>query len=247
MPILQDDDMETHRLGGSGFQFSAAKISTLGATEYTLFGLAVDTSGSVKRFGQEIEACLKSVIESCQRSPRADNLMARVITFNHKVNELHGFRPLTDCHLGGYAGSVVPDGGTALYDASTSLIESVAAYGRSLISQDYWANGIVCVITDGVDEHSTFTSKAVREALEQARQGEALESLVSILIGVNVVDPMVERKLMEFKDEAGFTQYVQTADASPKTLAKLAGFISKSVSSQSQSLGTKAASQPITF
>lgn len=247
MPTLQDDSMETHRIGGSGFQFSATKIANLGATEYTLFGLAVDTSGSVSPFGQEIEAALKSVVESCQRSPRADNLMARVITFNHELHEVHGFKPLTDCHLGNYTGVVKPGGGTALYDASATLIDSVAAYGRSLISQDYWANGIVCVITDGQNEHGTLTAKSVKEALERAKNGEALESMVSILIGVNVQSPAVQRALEAFKTEAGFTQYVQTTDATPKTLAKLAGFISKSVSSQSQSLGTKAASQPITF
>jgi len=239
--------METHRLGGSGFQFSATKISNLGATEYTLFGLAVDSSGSVSGFKGEIEACVKSVIESCQRSPRADNLMARVITFDHQIEEVHGFTPLADCHLAKYAGILNRSGGTVLYDASTTLIESVATYGRSLIQQDYWANGIVCVITDGQNEHGTLTVKSVRAALEQAKQGECLESLVSILIGVNVTSPTVQRALEAFKSEAGFTQYVQTSDANPKTLAKLAGFISKSVSSQSQSLGTKMASQPVTF
>lgn len=244
MPVL-DDTMEQHSLGGSGFQFSATKISNLGATEYTLFGLACDKSGSVSGFGQDIEAALKSVIESCQRSPRADNLMARVITFDSRVSEVHGFKPLADCHLANYTGVIQPGGGTALYDASASLIDSVAAYGKSLLAQDYAANGIVCVVTDGYDEHSTLGVNAVKEALERAMQSESLESLVSILIGVNVTNSTIQRKLEAFKNEAGFTQYVQTSDASPKTLAKLAGFISKSVSSQSQSLGTKAASQPI--
>lgn len=247
MPILKDDDsMEQHKLGGSGFSFSATKVSNLGATEYTLFGLAADVSGSVGPFGPEIEACLKSVIESCQHSPRADNLMARVVTFNHHTNEIHGFKPLTDCHVASYTGRINPGGGTALYDASANLIQSLASYGKTLISQDYAANGVVCIITDGYDEGSTLTAKSVKEALADAMQSESLESLVSILIGVNVTNPTISRKLLEFKDAAGFTQYVETKDASPKTLAKLAGFISKSVSSQSQSLGTKAASQPIT-
>jgi hypothetical protein len=245
---MSTESMETHRLGGSGFQFSATKLSQLGATEYTLFGLAVDVSGSVGGFGTEIEACLKSVIESCSRSPRADNLQARVVLFNHHLTELHGFKPLADCHTGTYTGKVQPGGGTALYDACATLVDSVAAYGKQLIDQDYSANGIVVIITDGLENgNSTLTVNAVKAAIENARKGESLESVVSILIGVNVTDPMVASGLQSFKDLAGFTQYVELSDASPKTLARLAGFISKSVSSQSQSLGTKAASQPITF
>jgi hypothetical protein len=240
--------MEQHNIGGgSGFQFSATKISTLGATEYTLFGIAADTSGSVMVFGAEIEACLKSVIESCRRSPRADNLMARVLSFNHHATELHGFRPLADCHLAGYDGCIKTGGGTALYDTSVNLIESLATYGKQLIAQDYAANGIVVILTDGMDEHSTLTVKEVKAAFDRAMQSESLESLVSILIGVNVTDQRVSQYLEKFKTEAGFTQYVETKDASPKTLAKLAGFISKSVSSQSQAVGTKGPSQPITF
>lgn len=250
MPIFNDDDMEQHGAsgGGSGFQFSATKISTLGATEYTLFGIAADVSGSVIPFGKEIEACVKSVVESCQRSPRADNLMARYTTFNHlKPNEIHGFKPLADCHLAGYDGSVKTGGGTALYDASANMIDSLATYGKQLMAQDYAANGIVVVLTDGMDEHSTLGAKDVKASLENAMQGESLESLVSILIGVNVTDSRVSQSLQAFKTEAGFTQYIETKDASPQTLAKLAGFISKSVSSQSQAVGTKGPSQPITF
>lgn len=247
MPILNDDDsMETHKVVG-GFQFSATKLANLGATEYTLFGLAVDTSGSLHGFDAELEGCLRSVIESCQHSPRADNLMARVLRFSSRTEEVHGFRPLADCHPGLYAGVTKTGGSTCLYDTTVDLVGSVAAYGKTLLAQDYAANGIICVITDGIDECSTFGVADVKRAFAEALSNESLESLASLLIGVNVTNPQVSAYLKEFKDRAGFAQYVEAQDASPKTLAKLAGFISKSVSSQSQSLGTKTASQPITF
>jgi hypothetical protein len=246
MPILSDDDsMETHQTGVGGFQFSATKIGNLGATEYTLFGLAVDRSGSLTGFAAELEACVKSVIESCQHSPRADNLMARVLAFSTKAEEIHGFRPLTDCHPKLYDGSTHTGGSTCLYDTTVDLVESVGAYGKQLLSQDYATNGIVVIVTDGIDECSTLGVKQVKEAFARALQSECLESLASILIGVNVTNTTVSNYLKRFKDEAGFAQYVEAKDASPKTLAKLAGFISKSVSSQSQSVGSKAPSQPL--
>jgi hypothetical protein len=61
MPIFSDEDMEQHSSGGgSGFQFSATKISTLGATEYTLFGVAADVSGSVQAFGKRSSPASKA-------------------------------------------------------------------------------------------------------------------------------------------------------------------------------------------
>ena len=80
---------------------------------------------------------------------------------------------------------------TALYDASVNLVDSLAVYGKQLISQDYAANGIVVILTDGMDEHSTLTAKSVKEAFSRAMVGESLESLVSILIGINVTDQRV--------------------------------------------------------
>lgn len=247
MPLFDDDTQESFKANGSGFQFSGISINQLGASEYTLFGIACDTSSSVAPFAAEIEGCLKSSIESCQRSPRVDNLLARFVTFNSQISEQHGFRPLADCHLGSYTGSIKPGGTTVLYDAAVNLVDSLATYGKSLIDGDYIANGIVVIITDGMDVGSTLGVRQVKEAMDRAMMSESLESLVTILVGVNVTHPDVSRFLKELKDQAGFTQYVEAADASSKTLAKLANFISKSVSSQSQSVGSGSPSQVITF
>jgi hypothetical protein len=246
MPLFNDDNASSFK-SGSGFHFSGTNINNLGASEYTLVGFACDVSSSVSDFAGEIEGCLISALEGCQKSPRADNLLARVLTFNNKISEEHGFRPLMDCHLANYKGVIKPSGTTALYDASINLIDSLATYGKDLTSRDYTANGIVVILTDGMDVGSTFNAKAVKDALDRAKKSEALESIVTILIGINVTDPQVSQFLKAFKDEAGIGQYVEAKDASPKTFAKIAGFISKSVSSQSQSIGTGAASQPITF
>ena len=77
---------------------------------------------------------------------------------------------------------------------------------------------------------------------------EALESTMSVLIGVGVGDYAdVSNYLDEFKKEAGLGQYIEIKNANDKTLAKLADFISKSVSSQSTALGSGSMSQPLNF
>lgn len=247
MPLFDNDDMSSFKATGSGFQFSATNISSLGASEYTLVGIACDRSTSVSAFAAEIEGCLKSSLEGCQKSPRVDNLLVRLLAFNHKVSEEHGFRPLADCHLAKYDGFLKPGGTTSLYDASVDLVDSLATYGKSLIDQDYTVNGLVCILTDGEDIGSTLKARDVKAAMDRALKSEALESLVTILIGINVQDLRISQFLQDFKKTAGFSQYIEAKDSSPKTFAKVAGFISKSVSSQSQSVGSKVASQPIAF
>lgn len=247
MPIFDDDDQDSFKANGSGFNFSGVKTDNLGASEYTLVGIAADCSGSVYGFAKEIEGCLKSSLEGCQKSPRVDNLLVRALRFETNRDELHGFRPLADCHLANYDGCIQIGGATVLYDASVDLIDSLATYGKHLQSQEYTANAIAVVLTDGMDQGSKLSANEVKAAVARARQSESLESIMTILIGINVTQPTVSQYLNRFKTEAGFDQYIEAADATPKTFAKIAGFISKSVSSQSQALGSGGPSQPITF
>jgi hypothetical protein len=71
--------------------------------------------------------------------------------------------------------------------------------------------------------------------------------MMTILVGVNVNDPQVSQCLKDLKDQAGFTQYVELKDATASSLAKLADFVSKSISAQSQALGTGGPSQSLAF
>lgn len=245
MPLFSDA-MENHNLSNN-YGFSAVPTDDLGASEYTLALIVADISSSVIDFRDEIEACVKHIVEACRAAPRADNLMLRTVMFNTKVDEFHGFKPLMDCAPDDYSGCIQPGGMTALYDATHNGLESVISYGKTLVESDYDCNAIVVVVSDGMDNASTYGPEQVKQVLSQAMKDENLESLVTILVGVNVTDPTVSQYLKDFNDRAGFTQYVEVGDASGKTLARLANFVSKSISNQSQALGTGGASTPINF
>lgn len=240
---LTDANLEAKKLAVGNYGFSATKISALGASEYTLVTIVQDVSLSVGGFKTEMETCLAEVLAACRFSERCDNLLVRFITFNSTVKEVHGFQPLADC----IPYTLDCTGTTALFDAAENAVRAEAAYGRDLIANDFSANGIVAIITDGDDNASTFRAKAVAAAISEAEGKEVLESLLTILVGVNVTLPDISAKLASFKDEAGLSQYVELKDASSKTLAKLARFISKSISSQSKALGTGAVSAPLTL
>lgn len=249
MPRLGNSDptMETHTVGASNFQFSAKRIDELGASEYTLALLVIDCSPSITDFANDMEKVVKEVAKACRRSPRADNLMLRVVTFNSSVDEFHGFKPLSECNEDDYDGCIRPRGLTALYDAVYNGVQSLVQYGRDLTSNDFDVNAAVFVITDGMDNQSKLTREMVKDAMKEAVKTESMESIISVLIGVNTIADQLGDYLKEFTDEAGFTQYVEIKDATEKQLAKLGQFISQSISSQSQALGTGGASQSLSF
>ncbi len=247
MPRLNDATLEVMNLKGTSYQYSATRIDHLGATEYTLVSVVVDISGSVYRFGNELEKCLQQVIEACRKSPRADNLLIRILLFNNKLEELHGYKLLTSCNIDDYKNVLKPGGETALYDATYNAVEATLAYGETLNKNDFAVNAIVFILTDGMDNVSTYGTTKVKEVLANAVSGEKVESMVSILVGVNVSQPEVDRYLDLFRTEANINQYVKIDEATPQKLAKLAEFVSKSISSQSQALKSGAPSQLLTI
>jgi uncharacterized protein YegL len=244
MPRLTDD-LEQHKPALGNYGFSAVRLEDLGATEYTLVTVAVDSSLSVGGFVADLEKCIQSIVNSCKLSPRADNLQLRLVEFNSRVGEIHGFKLLESCNLNDYVNIINPRGTTALYDATENAVTSTAVLGEKLTKNDFDANGIVFVITDGEENNSAIGLSSVVESFQNVAKKECLESLVSILIGVNITDTYVAQALQSFNDDAGFDKYVELDNADPKTLAKLAEFVSKSISSQSQSLGTGGPSKDI--
>ena len=228
----------------STFGFSAVDINSLGATEYTLVGLVVDCSGSVSGFRKEEEAAIKEIVAACRKSPRADNLMLRYTLFDSRVMENHGFKLLMNCNPSDYDGTIPSGGATALFDAAVDGVDALARYGDQLQKNDMNANAILFIITDGANCAGTMTANEVKKAVDRARKSEHLESITTILIGVNL-DPNVSGLLADFVRDAGLDQFVNIGDANQKTLARLAAFVSKSISSTSQALGTGGPSQTL--
>lgn len=246
MPKLKDATMEKGTIGGiQAFAFSGTKIERLGASEYTLVTVAVDRSGSTLPFADELRQTLITAVESCQKSPRANFLLLRLIIFSDSlpggIEEIHGFKPLADIDTAAYP-HFQPEGGTPLYDAAYSAIGASNAYAKKLMAQDFLVNGIVFVITDGADTGSRATTTMIKEELERGVVAEEIESLIAVGVGVNA--QRYSSMLGLLKTEAGM-RYIDAGEATKGKLAKLAGFVSQSVSSQSQSLGTGGPSQNI--
>lgn len=233
----------------SGFEFSGVEIGELEASEYTLANILVDETGSVGGFEKDLEKCIKTTVDACKKSPRSENLLMRVGKFGshiaNSVAEIHGFNILSNIDIKNYDGTIQPNGMTPLLDATLDSIETMEAQAKILVDQEYLCNGIFFVITDGGENASKKASfKKIKEAFERIRKTEALESIKSILIGVN--DANCQTELDEFKNKCGIDEYISMGAVTPGKLAKLAQWVSQSVSSTSQALGSGGPSQPIT-
>lgn len=270
MPKFADDTtLEQFKVGTFGF--TAQTINELESSGYTLADIVVDVSGSTSDYTNAMEAALKGAIvalkgdpaQNVKPHPKADSMMIRVTTFSQEVDEVIGYTLLANIELDKLTGSLKPQTTTALFDACVSGAEAAYHYADALRKQDYDCNGIMIVITDGMNNSGRlsagadssgnyYPSKAaydahvgqVRTSLKRPLQDEAMESYVSILIGVNIGS--CQKQLTDFHSGAAFTQpLIALADASPQTIAKIGQFVSQSVSSQSQARGTGGPSQSI--
>lgn len=268
MPRLDldaDESMMVQQIAGmQAFSFSGKRIEHLGATEYTLATIAVDLTGSVQDFAKALRDALTTSMAALKKSPRANNLLVRIIFFNSSigVHEAHGFKPLGDIVVDDYPDFIDPYsqdpgrktadgapikamkiyGSTNLFDATFNAAGATMAYAKTLMDQEFLTNGILIVITDGDDNASTATTRMIRQEIDKGGKSENIESLISILVAVNA--GMYSRQLNDMAKEVGM-QYIDIGDATPGKIAKLGQFVSQSVSSQSQSLGTGGPSQNI--
>ncbi len=229
------------------FAYSAVGVDELGASEYTIVSIAQDTSSSVIDFKSEMEGTLKQIVDACQKSPRSENLLLRLIEFNDNTNELHGFKELSKIASADYDDALNPRGCTALHDSVQNCIEATETYAKQLTDMDYLCNAVVFIVTDGQENVSKIANPdMIRKTISTIRTNENLESLKVILVGVGTEQYILD-DLEQFKNDAGLDQFVKMGEATPAKLAKLADFISRSISSTSQALGSGGTSQDLTF
>jgi len=228
------------------FGFSNIRVGKLEESEYTLVTIIIDVTGSVSDFARLLEDLLEEVVKACKKHPRSEKMLIRILFFNEAVMEIHDFAPLSAIDPSMYKGKIAPAGYTALFDATDNGIEKTLMMSKSLIAQDYDVNGAVYIITDGADNNSRYAScKSIKEKISNSKKSEVIESLFTALIGVNAIQ--CKKYLESFKNDAELTQYIDAGDATANNIAKIAGWISKSVSSVSSVVGSGGPSQPLNF
>ena len=239
----------------SAFGFSAVDPEDMvnPEDEYTLVSLAEDVSPSTSNCRVAMCEGMKVLNLASKRDPRSDKVMVHSAKFGARIEETHGFKPVNDIDENDYTPSSSIGGSTCLYDAIFNAVSACATYAEILDKSDIGTNAIVFVLTDGMDNNSTVGPQTIIDKLSDIRMKEVLESIKIIVLGFH--DPnaadyeknQVKEYLEKLTKELSLDQYVDIGAMTPETAAKVFGFVSKSISSQSQHLGTGGPSQNLTF
>jgi hypothetical protein len=238
MPLMNDVSALDSQNTPHGFQFSNMKIDLLGASEYTIGVVVTDLTGSVGGFHSDLIDVSKSVLEACRKHPKAENFLLRSTVFNSDINvkEIHGFNPVNSIDSTIYDGFPFPSGSTPLMDAHLEACESLYQFGNQLAANQFTVNAVLFIITDGGENSSANRDMdTIKKIMARLRNGDPLESFTAILIGVN--DSYDRATLKQYQVESTIDEYKSIGDATPGSIAKVAQFISKSLSTASQSLG----------
>jgi hypothetical protein len=231
----------------ASYGFSKTRLADFQSSEYTLVDIWADASGSVDGHQASIESAIQTAVESCRKSPRADNLLIRFGVFGSNVVIIHDYKLLKEIKPDEYRNSIVPRGMTALREAASQMFCGFRDAAKSLRDHDYEVNAIGFIITDGDDTASSSGPAGVKQACDDLVASEAVDSYRAVVIAINNSTPHFQRAMEAFASTCGFDQIVDVGNATPEALAKLAKFVGSSISSQSSSLGTGSPSQPVSF
>lgn len=242
--------LQSFTIPGANFGYTGAPIDDLTSFENTLAVTLFDESGSTRAFSRQMELAVKTIVEFLRMSPRADNLIYAHYHFDNGMKEIMGWTPLAQIDPDRFDGCWAGGGCTNLWYSEERVLSFMRDYAQQMGQKRYVCNGILCTLTDGSEYSPPYSEGAgkhesdVKKAFAQTVVCEDLESIVSILIGINP-DQGIQDELQKHAAEVGYTRYLPVEKADAKSLAKIAEFISKSIVSQSQSLGTKGPSTDI--
>jgi len=249
MGLLADEN--TVQIQG-GFEYTNTAIDKLDSTTYTLGTLVIDVTGSLCGWEDELKMIATRIVEKLKGEDTAKNILWRVIIFSSSigVRELHGFRLLQDIDPVRDYPELICGGMTNLFDATGSAIEATLVEGRRLYDEELDVNAITVLLTDGDenDSRKIKTAAEIKEKTDAAIRGEQVESYRTILVGVNTGDKTswathVTKKLNDFKDEAGLTEYIDMKDFDEKAIKKIILQVSSITSDTSKQLGSGGPSQ----
>ena len=237
---------QSFMIPGSNYGYTGMPVENLTSFTNTVAVGLLDESGSTSPFKTQMDNCCKEIVKSLRHSSVADNLIYRQCHFGTNFREHHGYTPLSQLNESMYDGCYQSGGQTMLYDSIVRVINETLHYADLQAQNHYRCNGIIYIITDGADYKSMLNQSDVKDALAKAVSSESLESLMTILIGVND-NSTIQDELRKFQQNVGITQFEFIDTADEKKLARVANLISRSVISQSQHVNSGGPSQTLQF
>ncbi|MFA5186054.1 MAG: hypothetical protein WC551_06200 [Patescibacteria group bacterium] len=146
--------------------------------EITIFGLLMDRSGSMQRYGDTPRAVINGHIGKLQLDANADGALGFVVTFADDSRWDIPPQPLAAMPL---MSSYQAEGNTKLYETVLKALRELMALKGKFLAQGVKVNLILTVFTDGED---SYNIRSIIDELVQT-SGLALEAQAKLeLIGI---------------------------------------------------------------
>lgn len=226
-----DNNKNNSSLDGTvdyGYNFGNYSPEQLGVEETINAVFIIDKSGSVFKYVDELNNAWNEFITRMQKSHHANKIMVSVIEFNHNVDVVHGFRPISELKPIDMRPRI--DGTTALYNAVETGLKNALDYRKDLENSGVNCKTLLFVITDGDDNQSGGPPAAakVKDLIQELLQEERnFMSFESILFGVGE-----EAKFEEAQQLMGI-KHLAKVGTSADDIRKMIGMISQSITSAS--------------
>jgi uncharacterized protein YegL len=200
---------------------------------------AIDVSGSVGSYVDELNKGLNEFVQRMQASHVATKLFVSIVEFESSVKVRSGFQPISQIPNIDFSKSI--GGMTALYDGTKIALENALNYRDGLENAGVNCKTLLFVITDGDDNASTNNPSDVKKIITDLMKEERnFASFEAILFGIGKSSGM-EPTFNQAAAEMGINK-VATIDNTASDIKKMIAFISSSVSSASA--GGQAISTP---
>lgn len=248
MPFFDPDADEVVTQDTGYFGYTHAPLNKFGASQQTLLSIAFDGSGSTINHRPVMVQMCKRIRAGCEKDcPQPDAMSMRVTRFGSSLQEIVGWNPVISIQEETFNSLLTGGGATALVDGGCDAAEAIRDFGAVLHDQnDADTNGIFVLITDGEGNCGKLQDpKEIRNRLDEIVASEKVESCLAILVRVNVKSPKYKQYLDNLNVVVKFDKDVEVETWDEDTIGKLCDWIVSISSSQSQALGSGAASVPI--
>jgi len=199
---------------------------------------AIDVSGSVHGYVNELNQGINEFVAHMQSSHVADQLMVSFVTFGSDIKVKSGFQPIKNIPVMDFGPDI--SGLTALYGGVQLALTNALDYRENLENSGVNCKTLIFTITDGGNNASPNSvagdvKQQIKDLLKEERN---YASFTSILFGIGKSDGM-EADFTQAKEDLGI-EHLASIDDTAKDIRRMIAFISASISSVSQGAGVSA-------
>lgn len=150
-------------------------IDDINSENINLIFIALDKSGSMGEFENEMKIALKNFKDALASSKEADEILVARADFSSRLNiNIGGYKKIAEFDTGFNSGGV-----TAMYDTIIEGAKKLTEYRDFLKKEGMRVKCVFAVFSDGLDNDSISDFRVARNAVEKMNAEEVTTAFIS--------------------------------------------------------------------